>query len=196
MRIADTQPLFAWAALEDSPSLGTIRRCLEAIPDSALLRGLREARGRGRDDYSVSLLWGVAVLTPLLRHPSYDACLAEVRRNPALHRLLGVETEEQIPHHWNLSRFLDVLGHPAHLAAMRASFDAMVRRLAAVVPDLGHRTAGDATALSARRGDERASEGRDALGLPQPTGGRKEGISTPKGRSRRSWSGSATSCTS
>jgi hypothetical protein len=82
------------------------------------------------------------------------------------------------------------------LAAMRASFDAMVRRLAAVVPDLGHRTAGDATALSARRGDERASEGRDALGLPQPTGGRKEGISTPKGRSRRSWSGSATSCTS
>src|SRR5438874_12456512 len=26
MRIAETQPLFAWAALEDSPSLGTIRR--------------------------------------------------------------------------------------------------------------------------------------------------------------------------
>ena len=50
MRIAETQPLFAWATLEDSPSLGTIRRCLEAIPDSTLLRGLREARGRGRDD--------------------------------------------------------------------------------------------------------------------------------------------------
>src|SRR5215831_19539147 len=97
MRIAETQPLFAWAALEDSPSLGTIRRCLEAIPDSPVLGGLREARGRGRDDYAVSLLWGVAVLTPLLRHPSYDACLAEVRRNPALQRLLGVETEEQIP---------------------------------------------------------------------------------------------------
>jgi hypothetical protein len=174
MRIADTQPLFAWAALEDSPSLGTIRRCLEAIPDSALRRGLREARGRGRDDYSVSLLWGVAVLTPLLRHPSYDACLAEVRRNPALQRLLGVETEEQIPHHWNLSRFLDVLGHPVHLAAMRASFDVMVRRLAAVVPDLGHRTAGDATALSARRGDEARQKAETHLGLPQPTGGRKE----------------------
>ncbi len=174
MRIAETQPLFAWAALEDSPSLGTIRRCLEAIPDSGVLQGLRAARGRGRDDYSVSLLWGVAVLTPLLRHPSYDACLAEVRRNPALQRLLGVETEEQIPHHWNLSRFLDVLGHPAHLAAMRASFDAMVRRLAAVVPDLGHRTAGDATALSARRGDEARQKAETRLGLPQPTGGRKE----------------------
>jgi len=174
MRIADTQPLFAWAALEDSPSLGTIRRCLEAIPDSPLLQGLRVARGRGRDDYPVSLLWGVAVLTPLLRHPSYDACLAEVRRNPALQRLLGVETEGQIPHHWNLSRFLDVLGHPAHLAAMRAGFDAMVARLAAVVPDLGRRTAGDATALSARRGDETRQKAESRLGLPQPTGGRKE----------------------
>src|SRR5271165_3704920 len=153
MRITATQPLFAWAALEDSPSMETVRRCLEAIPDAPLLQGLRQARGHGRDDYPVSVLWGVAVLTPLLRHPSYDACLAELRRNPTLCRLLGVETAAQIPKHWNLSRFLDVLGHPAHLGAMRGSFDAMVRRLATVVPDLGRRTAGDATALNARRGD-------------------------------------------
>lgn len=174
MKIADTQPLFAWAALEDSPSLGTIRRCLEAIPDSVLLQGLRAARGRGRDDYPVSVLWGVAVLTPLLRHASYDACLAELRRNPALYRLLGIETEEQLPKHWNLSRFLDVLGHPAHLAALRVSFDAMVRRVAEVVPDLGQHVAGDATALSARRGDATRQEAETRLGLPQPTGGRKE----------------------
>ncbi len=90
MKVRDTQPLFAWAALEDSPSLGTIRRCLEAIPDGSLRQGLCLARGRGRDDYPVSLLWGVAVLTPLLRHASYDACLAEVRRNPALASLARV----------------------------------------------------------------------------------------------------------
>lgn len=137
MRITVTQPLFAWAALEDAPSLETIRRCLEAVADGSLLQGLRHARGRGRDDFPVSVLWGVAVMTPLLRHASYDACLGEVRRNPALRRLLGIETQDQIPNHWNLSRFLDVLGHPAHLAAMRSSFDAMVQRLAAVVPDLG-----------------------------------------------------------
>ena len=53
MRITATQPLFAWATLEDSPSLETIRRCLEAIPDGPLLHGLRQARGRGRDDYPV-----------------------------------------------------------------------------------------------------------------------------------------------
>jgi hypothetical protein len=174
MWIHVTQPLFAWAALEDSPSLGVVRRCLEAIPDAALLEGLRRARGRGRDDFPVALLWGVALLTPLLRHASSDACLAEVHRNPALKRLLGVETDAQIPKHWNLSRFLDALGHPAHLAAIRVCFDAMVRRLGKIVPDLGERTAGDATALSARRGDVARQEAETRLGLPQPTGGRKE----------------------
>lgn len=174
MHITATQPLFAWAALQDSPTLETIRRSLEAIPDTRLVEGLRQARGRGRDDYPVSLLWGVAVLTPLLRHASYDACLGEIRRNPALRRLLGVETEPQIPRHWNLSRFLDVLGHPAHLAGMRVCFDAMVQRLAAVVSDLGFRTAGDATSLCARRGDAARQKAETKLGLPQPAGGRKE----------------------
>lgn len=174
MKVMDIQPLFPWAALEDSPSLATIRRCLEAIPDRSLRQGLCLARGRGRDDYPVSVLWGVAVLTPLLRHASYDACLAEVRRNPALQRLLGLETEDQIPHHWNLSRFLDVLGHPAHLSAMRCSFDAMVSRLTAVILDLGYRLAGDATALCARRGDIKRQKAETKLGLPQPAGGRKE----------------------
>ena len=115
MRITATQPLFAWAALEDSPSLETVRRCLEAIPDASLLQGLRQARGRGRDDYPVSVLWGVAVLTPLLRHPSYDACLAEVRRNPALYRLLGVETEDSD------SPSLESLAIPRRLGASRSS---------------------------------------------------------------------------
>jgi hypothetical protein len=174
MRITVTQPLFAWAALEDSPSLETVRRCLEAVPDGPLLQGLRHARGRGRDDFPVAVLWGVALMTPLLRHASYDACLGEVRRNPPLRRLLGIATQDQIPKHWNLSRFLDVLGHPAHLAALRASFDAMVQRLATVVPELGRRTAGDATALSARRGDENRQQAERRLGLPQPAGGRKE----------------------
>jgi hypothetical protein len=176
MRIMAAQSLFAWATLEDCPSLGTIRQSLEAIPDAALLQGLHDARGRGRDDYPVSVLWGVAVLTPLLRHPSHEACLAELRRNPSLRRLLGVEAEAQIPHHWNLSRFLDTLGHPAHLAAMHEAFDRMVQRLGGVVPNLGCRLAGDATALSARCGDAARQGGEIRLGLPQPAGSRKEDL--------------------
>ena len=89
MRINVTQPLFAWAALEDSPTLSVVRRCMEAVPDAALLEGLRRARGRGRDDFPVALLWGVALLTPLLRHASYDACLGEVPPQPGAETSLG-----------------------------------------------------------------------------------------------------------
>ena len=35
--IAITKPLFAWDALEDSPSLQSVRATLEAIPDGPLL---------------------------------------------------------------------------------------------------------------------------------------------------------------
>ena len=59
MRIEITEPLFAWECLEDSPSLKTVMQFLEAIPDGPLLEGLRNWRGRGRNDYPVEVLWGV-----------------------------------------------------------------------------------------------------------------------------------------
>ena len=47
MIIALTRPLFPWDALEDSPTLGTIRTFLATIPDASLLDSLRRARGKG-----------------------------------------------------------------------------------------------------------------------------------------------------
>ena len=98
MRIAVTKPLFAWDALEDSPALQSLRVLLEAIPDQALLDALRGSRGKGRDDYPVEILWGVFVLTIALRHQGFEACLAELGRNPSLCRLLGIASVEKIPH--------------------------------------------------------------------------------------------------
>ncbi len=69
MRITTTQPLFAWECLDDSPSLRTIREFLGTVPDAKLLNALHRWRGRGRDDYPVSVLWGTFLLTILLRHP-------------------------------------------------------------------------------------------------------------------------------
>jgi hypothetical protein len=90
MLIYVTDPLFAWARLEDHPQLSTLKQLHEALPDEALLAGLRLARGRGRDDYTVEQLWGVVVLTVALRHTSFEACLAELHRNPSLCRLIGI----------------------------------------------------------------------------------------------------------
>ena len=56
MRITTTRALFAWEALEDSPSLQTLREFLAAVPDAKLLDSLRQRRGKGRDDDFASML--------------------------------------------------------------------------------------------------------------------------------------------
>ena len=86
MIIHSAKPLFAWDCLEDSPSLKTIKDLLAAIPDGKLLKSIRAARGKGRNDYPVSVLWGVVVLRVALRHVTTEAVLAELRRNEGLHR--------------------------------------------------------------------------------------------------------------
>ncbi|MGL4551579.1 MAG: transposase [Gemmataceae bacterium] len=162
MRIHAAKPLFAWSELEDSPSLVT-------------LRGLGEARGNGRDDYPVEVLWGVLLLSVLCRHVFLNDCLAELHRNPSLCRLLGLRSVTRIPTPSALSRFLDVLGRPAHQQALRSVFDSLVKRLGLAVPDLGTNAAGDTTALAAKaKKNAEAVKEEVAEGLPQPTGGRKE----------------------
>jgi len=175
MKIAVTKPLFAWDALEDSPSLQSLRRLLEAVPDHDLLESLRAARGKGRDDYPVEVLWGTLLLAIALRHVSVDACLEDLRRNPALRLMLGIEAEDKVPGSDNMSRFLVTLGEEPHLTLLRAVFDAMVQRLGLVVGDLGKDTAGDSTGLSGRSArSEQLRAAESAQGLPQPSGGKKE----------------------
>lgn len=169
MRIRATAPLFAWEALDDSPSLATIKAFLAAVPDAALLASLRRARGKGRDDYPVQALWGVVLLTGLLRHPTIEATLGDLGRNEAMRRLIGIESEAGVPKGYNVSRFLTVLGTEPHRTLLGEVFNAMIRLLGTVVADLGQRTAGDSSALSGR------SDGKAALvGLDEPTGGKKE----------------------
>lgn len=175
MRIATTRPLFDWESLEDSPSLASVKELLAALPDGALLAGLREHRGRGRNDYPVTVLWGTVVLTVLLRHPTFEACLAELSRNAGLRQLLGIPSEERVPKKWNVSRFLEVLGQEPHRTRLAEMFAAMAQRLGKAVLELGKNLAGDATALRAQRKHPQTQRSAEvAAGLPQPSGGRKE----------------------
>ena len=175
MHIHATLPLFAWSELEDSPSLQTIRGVLASLPDQPLLDGLRRARGQGRNDYPVGVLWGVVVVSVLCRHVWLNDCLAELHRNPALCRLLGIRKLADIPGPHNLSRFLDLLGRPEPLQALRGVFDALVKELGAVVTDLGRHTAGDTAALRGKaKKDPQAVQQEIDEGLPQPSGGKKE----------------------
>jgi hypothetical protein len=174
MVIHSAKPLFAWDSLEDSPSLKTIKDLLAAIPDGKLLNSLRAARGKGRNDYPVSVLWGVVVLRIALRHVTTEAVLAELRRNEGLRRLIGIESEGGVPKPWNISRFEEVLGQEPNRSLLKDVFDVLIQRLGIEVTDLGRNTAGDATALSARRKPAEPAQEEIDEGLPQPSGGRKE----------------------
>jgi hypothetical protein len=174
MIIHQVKPLFAWDCLEDSPSLQTIRDLLAALPDGKLLDSLRTARGKGRDDYPVTVLWGVVVLRVALRHVTTEAVLDELRRNDGLRRLIGIASETGVPHKWNMSRFEDVLGQEPHRTHLKEIFNVLIQRLGVAIDDLGRDTAGDATGLSARRKPEQAAGEEIDEGLPQASGGRKE----------------------
>src|SRR4051794_2712773 len=175
MQLSTTDPLFAWARLEDHPELSTLRQLLEVLPDQALLAGLEQARGKGRDDFPVRVLWGTFVFTVALRHPAFAACLAELNRNPALYRLLGITSVAGIPKDYNLSRFVEVLGQEPHLTELRKVFDVLVQRLGGAIPDLGQHTAGDSAGLNGRPKKGPAAVAAEvAQGLPQPCGGKKE----------------------
>src|SRR5262249_4691689 len=174
MIVSAPQSLFAWDCLEDSPSLQTIKDLLAALPDGKLLHSLRTARGKGRDDYPVVVLWGVIVLRVALRHVSTEAVLAELRRNEGLRRLIGIESENRVPKPWNISRFEEVLGQEPHRTYLQEIFNVLIQRLGLAVADLGRATAGDATARSARRKPDPAAQKEIDEGLPQASGGRKE----------------------
>jgi hypothetical protein len=174
MIIHAAKPLFAWDCLEDSPSLQTIKDLLAALPDAKLLDSLRTARGKGRDDYPAHVLWGVVVLRIALRHTTTEAVLAELRRNEGLRRLIGIESERRVPKKWNISRFEDVLGKEPHRTLLKEIFNVLIQHLGLAVAELGINTAGDATALSARRKPEEAAKKESEEGLPQASGGRKE----------------------
>jgi hypothetical protein len=51
-----------------------------------------------------------------------------LHRNPSLCRLLDIHAADQVPHDWNLSRVLDVLGREAHLTNLCAVFNHRARR--------------------------------------------------------------------
>jgi hypothetical protein len=174
MVLHPAKPLFDWDSLEDSPSLQTLKDLLAALPDAKLLDSLRKARGKGRNDYPVHVLWGVVVLRVALRHVTTEAVLAELRRNQGLRRLIGIESEDGVPKAWNISRFEEVLGQEPHRTLLKEIFNVLIQRLGVAVSDLGKNSAGDATALSARRKPDATAQEEIAEGLPQASGGRKE----------------------
>ena len=161
----------AWKTVRRSKRSGNL---LAALPDGKLLNSLRAARGKGRNDYPVTVLWGVVVLRVALRHVTTEAVLAELRRNEGLRRLIGIESEAGVPKPWNISRFEDVLGQEPHRTLLKEIFDVLIQRLGVVVADLG--ATPPVMPRACRHGASRKKAAQEEIdeGLPQASGGRKE----------------------
>jgi hypothetical protein len=170
MRLHTTDPLFAWDKLRDTTEIVSLKNMLDSLPDQPLLATLRQYRGKGRNDYPMHVLWRTHLLRVMLRHPTMEDCLAELRRNPALRQVAGIDDAMKVPAPCNMSRFLEVLGQPEHLELSTAMFEQMARLLGQAVPTLGANLAGDSAALSARAD----VPGREQEGLPQPDGAVKQ----------------------
>ena len=67
-----------------------------------------------------------------------------------------------------------MLGHEPYRTQVKEIFNVMIQRWGGAVSDGGKDTAGDATALNARRKEEAAAKKERAEGLPPASGGRKE----------------------
>jgi hypothetical protein len=186
MKIPTTAPLFAWQHLDDEPDLKTLKETLDRIDDREILAELSRRRGNGRDDFPVHVLWRTLLAASVLRHPTMDACLAELSRNEGLRRVIGIAPAGPVPNAWNMSRFTKTLGAPEILERMQAAFAWHVSELATRIPSLGVHTAGDSTHISVRKEEEQSATQPQAAGqrvarktkaksaLAQPAGGKKE----------------------
>jgi hypothetical protein len=169
MKIFTTDPLLPWSRLDDAPELRTVTAFFSLLPDGRLLDALCRRRGKGRPEYPVRTLWFCALLQPLLRHPTIELTLAELRRNQDLRRLGGMDSVQQVPKAWNMSRFLRRLGEDPFRTLLHEVFASLVRALANDRPSVGVHVAGDSTHLAARP----ARSAQDPS-LPPPDGGHKE----------------------
>lgn len=142
------QRLFSWKTVESSSDLDRLRMVFSAIPDEDLMQAMEAARGKGRDDYPVRVMWNSVLAGIVLGHPHIESLRRELRRNGELRDLCGFDPlmgSDGIPGAWVYSRFLHELsGHQEMIDGMFHSLVEMVRE---VLPDFGKVLAVDSKAL-------------------------------------------------
>ncbi len=110
MAIIPQISLFNWQ--DDIDELGDLERfylVLENIDDEKLMRFLEDARGRGRNEYPVRVMWNVLLAMRVFEHPTVASVLRELNRNVQLRYLCGIDHIDKVPKAHNISRFLTVL---------------------------------------------------------------------------------------
>jgi hypothetical protein len=128
--------LFGWQDIEARSDLERLSLVRDHLPDARLVQYLEVMRGQGRDDYPVAAMWNAVLAGVVFQHPSIEALIRELGRNPALLQACGFavlpiqkkplahlvrdpvtgqmtvvyaplqEARYAVPDSWNFSRFL------------------------------------------------------------------------------------------
>ena len=126
---------------------------LDALPDGALLRHLREEREGHRNEYPVEMLWRCVVAKFVYQIKTYAELIRELWRNGSLRRIVGCEGS--VPRDYHFSRFLKRLSSPECLALLERMFDELVERCRGELERFGRFLAVDATAVHAYSNEEK-----------------------------------------
>ncbi len=161
-----------WNWIEECPDLERVEMALRSLPDEPLMRAL-ESRRMGRPDAtSVRVKWNCLLVARLLGHGSMASLLRELRRNPLLRRLVGINPAvgpRGVPDKDEMSRFWKKL-----VGEFREEVEALeaecVEALRGQLPGLGEELGTDTTAVRTwARGRREPSDSAD----PEADWGRK-----------------------
>jgi hypothetical protein len=148
MAIIPQRSLFSWEIVDASPDIQRIVGVLESIPDEDLMLALETQRQGRRNRYPLRPLWNSFLTGILCGHPGPAALIAELKRNAELRQVCGFAPElgaDAVPPDYVYSRLFTLL--IKHLDKVGAIFDALVDRVAALLPDYGRHLALDSKAL-------------------------------------------------
>jgi hypothetical protein len=140
--------LFQWQDVESSAEIVRLERVLKVLPDEELVDALERERDGRRDDYPIRALWNSLFAGIIFQHVGIASLIRELKRNGELRQACGFDPlrgAEGVPPDYVYSRFLKKLLDNQPL--VEKMFDALVKRLSELLPDLGARMAVDSKAL-------------------------------------------------
>ena len=139
-----------WDAIEQSSDLDRLRMVFRGLDDEELMQALEKERKGRRDDFPVRVCWNSLLAGLVLQHATVASLLRELRRNPSLRRVVGMDPqggEKAAPTKDAMSRFVQKLLRSEHVERVEGLVAGLQEKLRERLPDLGRHLAVDSTAL-------------------------------------------------
>lgn len=174
MAIIPQKQLFSWQEIEVLGDLDRLFLVFRYMPDEVLMQLMERMRGLGRDDYPVRGMWNAVLAGIVYQHCSAESLLRELKRNGQLRNICGLN---KVPTSSAFSRFLSKLMEME--AEITEIFEALVKELIELLPDLGENLGIDGKAIPTHANPHKQSK---------PDDGRRDndadyGVKTYRGKS-------------